>query len=106
MNKPQEPIQNNFLIKKIGELRRGEKQPSAQGKPTQIGYGCKVYCKDCEYCEVERYEDEYDAICRKEDWISDNYFGVSKNKSITYCRNKNYHRDCSDYQKKWWKFWI
>lgn len=64
----------------------------------------KVYCNNCKYfyrrvdCNMRSYFYCKKHITAKEDLMFYNDF--------SYQFNFNDNNNCSDYKRKWWKFWI
>jgi hypothetical protein len=58
-----------------------------------------VYCKNCRHV----YDWDFPDMCKVEGTYI-NYYG---NKSYKIkCSSKNEMKDCKDYERKWWKFWV
>jgi len=70
----------------------------------------KVYCLDCKHidwnyigcCETIINS----AKCNKTSIIEKDCFGIPFYKKSVYCRGANKDCNCSDYERKWWKFWV
>ena len=65
----------------------------------------KVYCDNCR--SMKEMFDAFGGVyfhCRKHK--TKHRDAVSKWSTFGDCEDFNENNDCSDYQRKWWKFWI
>lgn len=63
----------------------------------------KIYCKDCRFrfafsfCRSNPFP-KY----RSANWLKPG----GRTLTQEFCSDKNESNDCSEYKKKWWKFWV
>lgn len=81
-------------------------QPSVEGVPTVILAGSyKVYCQNCKWCYYSRlWKRFFCTLFFTKEFAKLPY-------TTSYFRNTkideiNLKNDCTDYKRKWWKFWV
>jgi hypothetical protein len=70
----------------------------------------KVYCKNCKQCKYREFASlgiNWGWFCKLKDVKSVDSIGhIVVDFSTSNCEKLNLSFDCSNYIRKWWKFWV
>ena len=70
----------------------------------------KVYCKNCKWCKYREFASlgvNWGWFCRLKDKTTVNSIGhTTVDFSESDCESLNINHLCTQYKRKWWKFWV
>jgi hypothetical protein len=65
----------------------------------------RIYCGDCK--NIKTLEDGWGGVhyrCKAEKTLE--WDAIHKWWRLSECEKRNKDNNCSDYKRKWWKFWL